>query len=226
MQSQFQILYVDDHEGLRDSMGSLISSKNPQIEFFFAKDSKEALETLQKNPSINVAVIDINLGKENGLNLIDNLRNIVPDIKIVIYTMFTDLLHTEQALRKNINAFVTKDAPCEELEKALFSVKNGNLYYNNTARKIMNVILKQNDNKTQTFQSEEETIFSNYQSLTKGEKQIFELVANQKNTEEIANILGKAPKTVRNQISLIYQKMNLTGRTELVKAAKTLGVVL
>lgn len=62
--------------------------------------------------------------------------------------------------------------------------------------------------------------------LTKGEKKVFELAANQKSTEEISELLGKSAKTVRNQISLIYQKLQISSRTELSTAAKTLGVVL
>ncbi len=224
MQSQLKILYLDDHEGLRNSMGNFISSRNPYIEFLFAKNAKEALLALQSNPEVETAIIDINLGGVNGLNVIDELRKTKPDLRIVVYTMYGDLLHIEQALRKNINAFVTKDAPAEEFEKALFCAASGNIYYSNNARKIINVLLR--NSKTQKYESEEENLFQSYQNLTKTEKEIFELAANQKTTEEISVILKKSAKTVRNQISSVYQKMNVSGRAELAKAAKTLGVVL
>lgn len=82
------------------------------------------------------------------------------------------------------------------------------------------------DDKTAHKKTAEENLFEGYKMLTKGEKRVFELAANQKSTEEIAEELGKSSKTVRNQFSLIYQKLQISSRTELVTAEKTLGVVL
>ncbi len=225
MQSQFKILYVDDHEGLRNSMGSFITQKNPKISFVFAKNKKEALERLRENPEAAVALIDLNLGSENGLTLIEDLRKISPALKIVVYTMFTDFIHIEQALRKNIEGFVTKDAPAEELEKALLTAASGNFYFSKTAQKVMKLILRKNSGQTQN-ENKEDALFENYKNLTSGEKEIFDLAAEQKTNKEIAEILGKSEKNVRNRISVIYQKMNLESRMELLKAAKILGVEL
>lgn len=225
MQSQVKILYVDDHEGLRNCLGTFIAKKNKQIEFVFAKDEDEALKIFSENPEIQTAIIDLNLGGSNGLNLVDELRKINSNVNILIYTMFTDLLHVEQSLRKNIQGFITKDCSAEEFEKALILVANGNLYFNKTARNIMKSMLIKNKNE-HSQKSKEEILFEDYQNLTKAEKQIFELVANNKNTDEIATQLKKSAKTVRNQISEIYQKMSFSSRTEIVNAAKKLGVVL
>lgn len=67
MPSQLKILYVDDHEGLRNCMGNFITGRNPQISFFFAKDAEEAGKILSENPEIKTAVLDINLnGKKRA----------------------------------------------------------------------------------------------------------------------------------------------------------------
>lgn len=225
MQSQLKILYVDDHEGLRNCMGNFITSRNPQVEFCFAKNDDDAKKILKENPEVKTAIIDINLNGKNGLSFIGDFRKINPELNILVYTMFSDLLHIEQAIRKNVQGYITKDSNAEEFEKALISVAGGSFYFNKNARAVIKSILAKNDNATHQ-KNEEENLFENYKTLTKGEKKIFELVANQKNTEEIANSLGKSAKTVRNQISLINQKMFFSDRTELVNAAKILGVIL
>lgn len=225
MPSQLKILYVDDHEGLRNCMGNFITSRNPQISFFFTKDADEAKKILSENSEIKTAVLDINLNGKNGLSLIEDFRKINPELDILVYTMFTDLLHIEQALKKNVQGYVTKDSSAEEFEKALLSVAGGNMHFNKNARAVMKSILGKED-KTPHKKTPEENLFEGYKTLTKGEKRVFELAANQKSTEEIAEELGKSAKTVRNQFSLIYQKLQISSRTEVVTAAKTLGVVL
>lgn len=225
MQSRFKILYVDDHKGLRDSMGSFITAKNPRISFVFAKNKQEASERLRENPEITIALIDLNLGGENGLNLIEDLRKISSALKIIIYTMFTDYFHIESALRKNVEGFVTKDSSAEELEKALLTVAAGNFYFSRTVQKVMKSILKKTSENAQD-KSKEDELFESYKNLTASEKEIFDLAAGQKTNNEIAGILGKSEKNIRNKISVIYQKMNLDGRMELLRAAKILGVEL
>lgn len=145
MPSQLKILYVDDHEGLRNCMGNFITSRNPQISFLFAKNDSDAKKILSENPEIKNAVLDINLNGKNGLSLIEDFRKIIPELNILVYTMFTDLLHIEQALKKNVQGYVTKDSSAEEFEKALLSVAGGNMYFNKNARAVMKSMLEKED---------------------------------------------------------------------------------
>ena len=64
---------------------------------------------------------------------------------MIVYSMYSDAIHIEQALKSKIEGFVTKDSKLEELEKAIFAVADGNLYYNQRANQIMHLMLNKND---------------------------------------------------------------------------------
>ena len=226
LQSQLKILFLDDHAGLRDSLGAFLSNKNPNLKFFYAGNKEDALKVLSENPDIKNAIIDINLNGINSLDLIPAFRNQTADLNIIVYSMFNDVLHIEQALKKNIQGFISKDASLKEVEKAIQVVADGNIYYNKATRDIMTSIL--NIDKTENNQNESvyASAFNNYRTLSQKEKNLFELLAQQKDVTEIAKILGKAEKTINNQTSIIYQKLNIHNRLELLKIAKILGVII
>ena len=137
MPSQLKILFIDDHAGLRDSLSYLLEHKNSTLKFYLAGDSNRALMYLKSNPEINIAVVDLNLTDEYGLDVVDKIRTLRPDLKIIIYTMYNDPMHIKQSLQKNIQGFITKDLDVAEVEKAILSVNEGNLFYCKAAQNIM-----------------------------------------------------------------------------------------
>ena len=234
MQSQLKILFIDDHSGLRDSLSYLLEHKNPNLKFYLAKDTASACISLKSNKDITIAVVDLNLDGEDGLSAVDEIRKIKPDIKVLIYTMYNDPIHIKQALQKNIQGFITKDFDVNEIEKAILSVNEGNLYYCKEAQNILYELLHKGTDSAGGFYSSEsdgdkknaEIVFKNYQTLTKKEQEVFQLLAQKLDDEEIADRLKKSLKTIQNKKSLIYQKMNVKDRLELVEAAKLLGVIV
>lgn len=226
MQSQLKILFLDDHAGLRDSLGAFLANKNPDLQFFYTGSKEEALKILTENPDIKNAIIDINLNGINGLDLIPVFRNQTSDLNVIVYSMFNDVLHIEQALKKNIQGFISKDASLDEVEKAIQVVSAGSIYYNKTTRDIMTSMFNADKSESSQNDSVYSTAFYDYRTLSQKEKNLFELLAQQKEVSEIAKILGKAEKTINNQTSIIYQKLNIHNRLEILKIAKILGVII
>ena len=227
MQSLLKILFIDDHSGLRDGISMILSKRNSNYNFFNTEKKADALQILSNNKDIGVAVVDINLAGENGLEMIQDFRKIIPDLKIIVFTMFDDLLHVEDALKKNIQGYVTKDATIDELEEAICLVSEGKLFYNKVATEMMHSIIHKD---TSAFQNSEEQdmteLFNRYKTLTQKEQEVFMYLAQEKDIYEISKILGKSDKTVANQKSLIYQKMNIADRLDVIRMAKKLGVIL
>lgn len=227
MQSLLKILFIDDHSGLRDGISMILSKRNSNYNFFNTDKKADALQILSNNKDIGVAVVDINLAGENGLEMIQDFRKIIPDLKIIVFTMFDDLLHVEDALKKNIQGYVTKDATIDELEEAISLVSEGKLFYNKVATEMMHSIIHKD---TSAFQNSEEQdmteLFNRYKTLTQKEQEVFMYLAQEKDIYEISKILGKSDKTVANQKSLIYQKMNIADRLDVIRMAKKLGVIL
>lgn len=227
MQSLLKILFIDDHSGLRDGISMILSKRNSNYNFFNTEKKADALQILSNNKDIGIAVVDINLAGENGLEMIQDFRKIIPDLKIIVFTMFDDLLHVEDALKKNIQGYVTKDATIDELEEAISLVSEGKLFYNKVATEMMHSIIHKD---TSAFQNSEEQdmteLFNRYKTLTQKEQEVFMYLAQEKDIYEISKILGKSDKTVANQKSLIYQKMNIADRLDVIRMAKKLGVIL
>ena len=227
MQSQLKILFVDDHSGLRDGISFLLSKENSDLQFYNASTKNEALEILKNNKDIKNAILDININGESGLNFIDEFRMLVPKLNIIIYTMYSDMLHIEAALKKNIQGYITKDCEVQEIEKAIQFVSGGSMYYNKAAKEVMQSLLfKNNHNNADYEELRIQELFENYKTFTPKEQEVFLLLAQEKNTDEIADILGKSEKTVINQKSIIYQKLGIKDRLELLRAARKLGVIL
>ena len=105
MQSQLKILFIDDHVGLRDSLSISLQKMNPLFKFYLAADMEKAIVCLKSNKDIEIAIVDLNLNGQDGLALVDQLRQINPQIKIIIYTMYNDPMHIQKSLEKNIQGF-------------------------------------------------------------------------------------------------------------------------
>lgn len=225
LQSVLKILFIDDHAGLRDGLCFCLSQKNPQLSFVTALSSKDGISALKENEDCSIAVVDINLDGENGLELIPELRKIVPLLKVIVFSMYSDPIHIEQALKANIQGYITKDSPLDELEEAIVSVNKGNSYFNRQTNKVIVSLATGTKNGFQSTEDKIQTLFYNYKALSKKEQEVFLLLAKKKETWEIAEILGKSEKTVINQKSIIYQKLNIRDRLDLLDSAKTLGVI-
>lgn len=225
MQSQLKILFVDDHSGLRDGLAFLLNQKLKNVQFITASTYADAVEFLRENPDIHTVILDLNLDGKNGLELVPEFRAINQEINILVYSMYNDPIHIENAIKANIQGYISKDADIEELETAITTVCMGNTYFNRQASKVMRSLLFGN---SAAFESSDQITqcFRNYKTLTKKEQETFFLLVQKKEIDEIAKIFGTSEKTVLNSRSLIYQKMQVKDRLELIEAARNLGVIL
>jgi len=226
LRSILKILFIDDHAGLRDGLAYVLSSKNPSLQFLTATNENEAVEQLEKNPDVSEVILDLNLAGKDGLLLIPRLKEIRQSVKILVYTMHNDPIHIEKALAHDIHGYLTKDIDIDELEKAILIVSKGSNYYNRQASSIIHSILFKGKRFAKEQDDKVTTCFQNYKTLTKKEQEVFLLLAQKKETYEISSLLGKSEKTVINQRSIIYQKMQIQDRLELMESAKMLGIIL
>ena len=97
MQSQLKILFVDDHAGLRDGLAFMLNQKLKDVLFITASTYTEAIESLKEKSEIHTVILDLNLDGKNGLELIPEFRKIHSDISILVYSMYSDPIHIENA---------------------------------------------------------------------------------------------------------------------------------
>ena len=225
MQSPLKILFVDDHRGLRDGMIFMLQSKNPALSISGANDIDEAISKLKADSEIRIVILDLTLDGENSLDSIPKIKESAPNASILVYTMHNDEVHVEKALLSGIQGFVTKEAPIEELEKAIVAISDGNTYFNSVASKVLQTLLPQNRGKHYVY-DEKSYLFDNYKSLSKKEHEIFNLLIKEDyDISKIAAQLKKTKKTILNQRASIYSKLDVHDRYELMEAAKKLGLL-
>jgi len=224
LQSALRILFIDDHEGISDGIASILSQNNPAFEFLLADSIESAKSVLEKNPDIQVCILDLNLDGQDGLDAIPVLKTINHNISFLVYTMYSDPLHVEKALKAGVEGYVTKKTKLAELEQSLIAVSGGRNYYGSAISKIIRNLLSGNSHENND--SRQMQLYADWRTLTKTEQELFALLAQKKETYEIAEILGKKEKTVANQKSMIYQKLGIRDRLDLLDIAKTLGVIV
>lgn len=225
MQSQLKILFVDDHVGLRDGMTQMLKNKDSSFDFMCASDYESALETLKENRDIKIVILDLNLDGRSGLELIPELKKLSPDIAILIYTMFNDVIHVENSLLNGVNGYITKDATIDELTAAITTVAKGNSYFNKTATEMIQSMLN-NHGRAHNITNDLSYLFDNYKSLSKKEREVFILLSQDMHVADIAKKLGKSEKTVINQRTEVYSKLDIKDRHDLLEKAKLLGLIV
>ena len=225
MQSQLKILFVDDHVGLRDGMTQMLKNKDSSFDFVCASDYESALETLKENHGIKIVILDLNLDGRSGLELIPELKKLSPDISILIYTMFNDVIHVENSLLNGVQGYITKDATIDELATAITTVAKGNSYFNKTATEMMQSMLN-NHGRAHNITNDLSYLFDNYKSLSKKEREVFILLSQDMHVADIAKKLGKSEKTVINQRTEVYSKLDIKDRHDLLEKAKLLGLIV
>ena len=214
-----KILFVDDHSGLRESLSLALQSKMKDFNFMQAGSGNEAKKLLLKNKDCSVLLLDLQLGMENGLSILCELPTICPKIKTLVCTAFYEPLKIETALKLNVQGFITKTADLKEIAAALETVANGNEYFCKEALSVM-----KSNFKNESGDSNTESLFARYKTLSPKEKEIFENLAAGLDVFQIAQRLGKSVKTVENQRTAVYAKMDIHDRFEAVEASRKLGI--
>lgn len=212
------IVLVDDHQMIRDGLRILLEQNSDARvagEAATAAESVSLFASLAATPS--AAIMDISLPDQDGIELVRALHKSYPDVSFIMYTMHVTSEYVQSALEAGAMAYVSKSSPSRELLLALESVWNGNQYLDSAS---LRVFLDRTIPKKETQKlSPAKDYF--HESLTMQENRVFRLAAQSWSNARIAEELGLQEKTVQNYISMIYQKLGVKDRYELVEYARS-----
>ncbi|WP_066367400.1 response regulator transcription factor [Neobacillus fumarioli] len=194
-----KIIIAEDQKMLLGAFGSLLNLEDDMEVIGKASNGEEAVE-LVKKLSPDVCIMDIEMPGKSGLEAAEELKGL--GCKVIILTTFACSGYFQRALKAGVSGYFLKDSPSEELAASIRSVMAGKRIY---APELMD-----------DFYLEENP-------LTEREKEVLELVANGKNTKEIAEELRIKTGTVRNYISVILDKLEVKNRIEAIKQSKEKG---
>ncbi|WP_342527525.1 response regulator transcription factor [Chryseomicrobium sp. FSL W7-1435] len=194
-----RIVLAEDQRMLLGALGSLLDLEEDMEVVGLARDGQEAYK-LVEDLSPDICITDIEMPHLNGLELAEKLK--AHPCKVLILTTFARSGYFEKARQANVDGYLIKDSPSEELAYAIRSILNGRKMY---SPELM------------------ELAFDAPNPLTARELQIMELMAEGKSSKEISAVLFLSSGTVRNYISVILDKLQVSNRIEAISRAQEKG---
>ncbi|MEV6136739.1 response regulator transcription factor [Nocardia sp. NPDC051990] len=214
------VLIADDQAMVRQGFGALLAAQSDISVVGDAPDGKVAVaEAKRLRP--DVVLMDVRMPEMNGL---DAARAILaagfdPPVRVLMLTTFDIDDYVYEALSVGASGFLLKDAPAEELVRAVRVVADGQalLAPTVTRRLIADVTRRRTTSRVKPTPA--------LASLTPREREVLELIAKGMSNTEIANALFVAEQTVKTHVSKVFSKLNLRDRAQAVVLAYESGLV-
>jgi DNA-binding NarL/FixJ family response regulator len=204
-----RVFIVDDHPLVREGLTNLINGQDDLIVCGEAKDSGEALDGIAKERP-DVALIDISLPHESGLELIKQLVKQFPQVALIVLSMHDEALYAERALRAGARGYVMKHETSKSVLASIRRVLGGGTYV--SERIVNRMALRLSSSRRPIAKSPVER-------LSDRELEIFQLLGQGRSTSEIAVDLNLSLKTVQAYCARAKEKFGVTSLTELLRAA-------
>ena len=189
---------VDDHPVVREGLRALLSEAGVEVAGE-AADGRAALAVIREvRPEL--AVVDVALPGLSGIELCRRIRRRLPQVQVVLISMFDEPAWRAEAARAGAAAYLLKGmAPAELVEAICRVVKGERLLSEEEADKVL--------------------------PLTPREREVVQLIAQGKKISDIARILSRSPATVRAHKASAMRKLSVHSTAELVRTALELGLV-
>lgn len=200
--SIINVMIVDDHPMMREGIKQLLEFDGEISVVSEASDGEECLAILQKNIP-DVLLLDINMPKKNGIEVLEEIKSKKIPVKVLILTVHNEVEYLVKAVDIGVDGYILKDSESSELKKAINVVLNGENYIQPSLIPILNSKLTSRDIDKEKIEL-----------LTKRELEVLIQVANGMFNKEIAIALNISERTVKNHISNIFKKIEVADRTQ------------
>jgi DNA-binding NarL/FixJ family response regulator len=209
-----RIILADDHQIVRHGLRSLLSQE-PDMEVVGEADNGRAVVKLVQEKSPTVVIMDISMPDLNGIEATRQILNEAPGIKVIALSMHSDSLFVLNMFKAGASGYLLKDCALEELVKAVRTVLNRKIYL---SPGISDIVIKDFVIGWSPPES------SAYSILTTREREVLQLMAEGRNTNQIAESLCVSVKTVEAHRKQMMNKLDIHSVAELTKYAIRQGL--
>ncbi len=209
-----KVLICDDQAVIRDGLELLLKLEKDVDVVGTAADGAEAVEmTLEKSPDL--VLMDLKMPGMNGIEATRKIRAHHPNVKVLVLTTYDDDEWVVDAIRAGASGYLLKDTPREEIMRAIRGTLEGKAFVDpNVAGKLLSQVSSR--------QSQPKSILA--EKLTEREMDVLRLLSRGFNNMEIAETLYLSEGTVRNHVSAIFTKLDVTSRTQAAVIAIQHGI--
>lgn len=197
-------LIIDDHPIVRKGIRQILEDMDGDVHIHEAGTAPEGLKKFREN-DIDLVLLDINLPGKSGLDMLEDLKQLKANVKILMISMYPEEQYAIRALKSGASGYLTKESASDELLLAVDKIIKGGRYIT---------------------QSLAEQIFDTldiegpvHGQLSNREFEVMIQIAKGKDIKKIAIALSLSEKTVSTYRSRILEKMNLLSNTDLVRYA-------
>jgi two-component system response regulator DegU len=205
MLKKINILIADDHAMLRQGIKQILELESDIAVVAQASNGEEAIK-LARDYEPDVILMDINMPGTNGLQAIKEIKQEKPSSKIIVLTIHEDREYLFKALQMGAEGYVLKDAEPSVLIEAIRNVSRGQSFIQPSMTKE----LVKEFNRVTLHEKEK----NDDNNLTAREIEVIELIAEGMINKEIAKRLYISEKTVKNHVSNIFKKLDVSDRTQ------------
>ena len=210
-----RILIADDHAQFRQGLGALLLSA-PDLEVVGEAENGKETVSLAAELQPDVILMDLNMPGMDGIEATRQIVNTSPHISVLVISMHEDDDSVFAALQAGARGYLLKGASKAEILRAIRAVVSGEAIFGPTiAKRLMSYFASPH-----TRNAPPEA----FPELTEREREILALVAKHETNPEIARRLHLTPKTVRNHVSNIFTKLQVSDRAQAIIRAREAGL--
>lgn len=202
MNKIIKVMIADDHVLMREGIRQLLEFDGTIQVIAEASDGVECLQKL-KTVNPEVLLLDINMPNMNGIEVLEKIKTRSVGVKVLILTVHNEVEYLIKAVDIGADGYLLKDSGSAELKKAINIVMSGESYIQPSLIPALNSRLVARDVDKEKIES-----------LTKRELEVLIQVANGMFNKEIATTLNISERTVKNHISNIFKKIDVSDRTQ------------
>ena len=210
-----KIILADDHKIFREGMRSLLD-KEPDMEVIAGADNGKETVRLAEELLPNVVVMDITMPDLNGIDATRYIKKKAPTVRVLCLSMHSDRRFVLEMFRAGVSGYLLKNCAFKELTRAIHAVVANQIYI---SPQIAHIVVDESLAHSATDTPSAKSV------LTPKEREVLQLIAEGKNTKQMALHLHKSIKTVETHRRNIMRKLNLRSVAELTRYAISEGLI-
>jgi DNA-binding NarL/FixJ family response regulator len=211
--NKISVAIIDDHQVVIDGLVSMFSD-DAEITISIATTKPEELLSFLHNNKPDIVLLDISMPELNGIDLCGQILRLNREIRVIAFSSFDDTHFVRQILRKGASGYILKNASRQTLINAIKTVHQGKEYIDETVQKVI---------VQESITGQRRSMYEI--PLTKREKEVLKLIAEEHTNQEIADKLFLSLRTVETHRANLTQKLDAKNTASLVKEAIKRGLI-
>ena len=207
-----QVAIVDDQPLFTDGLGRIVGAQQGMEVVGVAHDGESGVRMCEELRP-DVILMDINMPIMDGVTATGKIRQILPDVKVLILTVNADDMNVFQGIKAGATGYLLKDCTPDDLSRAIETVYAGDTIMSPEVARKMLLAFEEVDEEPEA------------PDLSSRELDVLRAIARGKGNKQVATELNISDKTVRNHVSNIYKKLHINDRTQAVLYALREGLI-